>query len=63
MFVCFFSFAVSLKMLGGGKEPGQEEHELVWLKVRKADKISRCPDCGQAFKLDQIKSEHQHAHH
>jgi len=41
-----------------------ESHDTVWLTVDKNHEFDRCPECGQAFKLNFTGSESQgHGHH
>ncbi|CAG8707523.1 6633_t:CDS:2, partial [Cetraspora pellucida] len=40
-----------------------DSHELLWITVDKSHEVDRCPECGQAFKLNFVGTEgHGHGH-
>ncbi|KAJ2157872.1 Cytochrome c oxidase subunit 4 [Coemansia sp. RSA 552] len=40
------------RLVGCQGAPG-EDHELIWIRVQRANGIDRCPECGNCYKLSE----------
>ncbi|KAJ2713831.1 Cytochrome c oxidase subunit 4 [Coemansia spiralis] len=61
----------SWRLIGCNGAPG-ESHELMWIRVQRANGIDRCPECGNVYKLSETgfnpenlsdAEPHDHEHH